>query len=343
VLIEAREGAATVLAELARWTEANPTDAQGLFHVGRVMLSLGQADGVRMLERAMELDDRYTAEGSGLMAAHLRDEGRETEAAEQWRRHEVAAAQVQSGLTERAKFPLGATFVSHGLRPHEVAVIVEHLRRFAKVTSATLSRRETTILPKIPLIVLGVRFKRDAFWWTIDSAHDVLTRIADVPLPIQVICADIGSNKGLALPPAVEIYRAPVTPRSVIAARWGRRGQVALIAIGIFFVLRASFINRDCFPDCWLKPEAFFYLVPLIAAVNVLLLTGSPDTPARRAAAFLASLLFVSELVFSGWWTLFLPFAVVALLRTPATRRSLTWTFGMALPVLALGMIVGRS
>ena len=126
-------------------------------------------------------------------------------------------------------------------------------------------------------------------------------------------------------------------------ARWGRRSQIALLAIGIFFVLRASFNNRDCFPDCWLKPEAFFYLVPLIVAVNVLLLTGSPDTPARRAAAFLASLLFLSELLVSGWWTLFLPFAVVALFRTPATRRAITWTAGMAVPMLALGMIVGRS
>ena len=209
--------------------------------------------------------------------------------------------------------------------------------------AATLARRETALLPKIPLIVLGVRFKRDAFWWTIESSRDVLARIADIPLPIQVISADIGSNKSLALSPAVEIYRAALTPRKVILARWGRRGQIALIAVGIFFVLRASLNNRDCFPDCWLQPEAFFYLVPLIAAVNILLLSGSPDTPARRAVAFLASLMFMSELLFSGWWTLFLPFAGVALLRTPATRRSLTWTIGMALPVIAVGMIVGRS
>lgn len=340
---EAREGAAVVVTELLRWTEDRPTDARGLFHAGRVMVSLGREDAIALLERAIALDERYTAEATSFMAAYLRGEGREAEAADQWKRHESALADLQRGLTERAKLAADTALIAHGLRPHEVDVIVEKLRRFPGVSAAMLAGRATSILPKIPLLVLGVRFKPRAFWWTLDNKRDVLARIADIALPIQVIPADIGSFKALRMPPAVEIYRVPVTPRRVIVARWGRRGQVALIAVGMFFVLRASFNNRDCFPECWLKPEAFFYLVPLILAVNVLMLTGSPDTPTRRAAAFLASLLFVSELLFSGWWTLFLPFAVVALLRTPGTRRSLTWTVGMSLPVLALGMIVGRS
>jgi len=307
------------------------------------MLSLADEAGIALLEQAIALDERYTAEASALMAAYLRDEGREPEAADQWKRHESAIALLQNGLIERAKLAANAPLVAHGLRPHEIDAIVEQLQRFPAVSVATLARRETAVLPKIPLLSLGVRFKRGAFWFNMENARDVLARIADIPLPVQVIAADIGAARALAKPPAVQIYRAVAIPRSEILARWGRRAQVALIVVGMFFVLRASFNNRDCFPDCWLKPEAFFYLLPLIVAVNVLLLTGSPDTPARRAAAFLASLLFVSELVFSGWWIFFLPFAVVALFRTPVSRRAVTWTVGMSLPMLALGMIVGRS
>jgi len=342
-LIEAREGAAAVVTELLAWTEDHPSDAQGLFHAGRVLLSLGREPGIPLLERALELDERYTAEATALMAAYLRGEGRETDAKEQWTRHETAIAVLQSGLTERAKLAKAVPLAAHGLRAHEVDVIVEHLRRFPMVSAATLARGETSILPKIPLVLVGVRFKRDAFWWNLETARDVLPRIADIPLPIQVIPMEIGGYKPLRVAPAVEIYRAVVPSRGATLARWGRRGQVALIVVGVFFVLRASFNNRDCFPDCWLKAEAFLYLIPLIAAVNVLLLTGSPDTWMRRAAAFLASLFFVSELAFSGWWTLFMPFALVALLRTPTTRRSAIWTIGMSLPALALGMITGLS
>ncbi len=342
-LIEAREGAAAVVTELVRWAEDRPTDAQGLFHAGRALLSLGRETGMPLLERAIEKDDRYTAEASALMAAYLRGEGRESDADVQWKRHESAIVALQSGLAERAKLAKSVPLIPHGLRAHDVDLMVEQLRRFPQVSAATLARGETSILPKIPLLLLGIRFKRDAFWWNLETARDVLPRIADVSAPIQVIAVELGAHKRLRAAPAVEIYRAPVPSLGTRLARWGRRGQVALIAIGVFFVLRASFNNRDCFPDCWLKPEAFWYLIPMIAAVNVLILTGTPDTPRVRAAALLASVFFVSELLFSGWWTMFLPFALVALLRTPPTRRALTWTIGLSLPVLALGMMTGLS
>ncbi len=342
-LIEAREGAAAVVTELMRWTEDRPTDGQGLFHAGRALLSLGRVTGMPLLERAVEQDERYTAEASALMAAYLRGEGRKSDADIQWKRHESAIAALQSGLMERAKLAKSVPLIPHGLRAYEVDLIIEQIRRFPQVSAATLARGETSILPKIPLVLLGIRFKRDAFWWNLETARDVLPRIAEISAPIQVIAVELGSHKRLRAAPAVEIYRAPVPSLGARLARWGRRGQVALIPIGVFFVLRASFNNRDCFPDCWLKPEAFWYLIPLIAAVNVLLLTGNPDTPRVRAAALLASLFFVSELLFSGWWTLFLPFALVALLRAPVTRRALTWTIGLSLPVLALGMMTGLS
>jgi hypothetical protein len=342
-LIEARQGAGAALPHLLQWVDTHPSDAQGVFHAGRVALSLNGEHALALLERSGGLDVRYVAEAHRLTAGYLREQGREEEAAKAWERYEAAITDLQDGLTQRAKVATKGSLLPHGLRPHELTQLVDHLRRFPMVESAAIARCETSILPTIPLVLIGVRFKRSWFWWNTDKVGNLLAALAEAPLAAQVMAMNISGVKALTRAPAVTIYRAPHIPRRDTFARWGRRSQVALIAIGVFFVLRASFLNRDCFPDCWLKPEAFFYLVPLIVAVNVLLLTGSPDTPARRAAAFLASVLFISELLFSGWWTLFLPFAVVALFRLPATRRAITWTAGMSLPMLALGMIVGRS
>ena len=116
-----------------------------------------------------------------------------------------------------------------------------------------------------------------------------------------------------------------------------------LIPIALFLVLRASFDNRNCFPECWLKPEAFFYLVPLIVAINVFLLTGSPDTPARRAAAFLASVTVVTMMSLSGWWLVFTPLPFVALLRVPTTRRSRIWTAALSGPAFLIGVLIANS
>ena len=108
-------------------------------------------------------------------------------------------------------------------------------------------------------------------------------------------------------------------------------------------MLRASFDNRNCFPDCWLKPEAFSYLLPLIVAINVFLLTGSPDTPPRRAAAFLASFMLVTMLALSGWWQFFTPLPFIALLRVPTTRRSVVWTITLSAPAFLVGVLVASS
>ena len=342
-LIEGRQGAQAALPHLLQWVDTHPSDAHGLFHAGRVALSLNDERAPALLERSGSLDVRFVAEAIRLTVVSLRSQGHEEEAANAAERYDEAITELQGSMTQRAKVATRAPLLPHELRPHEVTQAVEHLRRFSMVESASIARVQTSILVTIPLILIGVRFKRGWLWWNTEKVRGVLGRIAEAPLAAQVIAVDISAMKALTRAPSVIVYRAPVIPRRDMLARWGRRSQTALIAIGIFFVLRASFINRDCFPDCFLKPEAFYYLVPLIVAINVLLLTGSPDTPARRAAAFLASLLFLSELLVSGWWTLFLPFAVVALFRLPATRRAITWTAGMSFPMLALGMIVGRS
>jgi len=343
LLREAREGTPAVLEDLRAWAVAHPSDAPAQLQAGRGLLSQHDESGIPLIERAIVLDPRYGVEGNALNAAYLRGRGREDEAMDYWKRSEAAAKELNRGLEARTKVHKNVTLSAHGLEPNEVELIAERLRTFRGVKAATLARCETSILPTIPLILIGVQWRRSAFWFTIESPGDVLTRIANVSLPVQVVALDAGKVKPLRRSPAVEIYRRSVLTKAESLARWGRRGQILLIPIALFLVLRASFDNRNCFPDCWLKPEAIFYLLPLIVAINVFLLTGSPDTPPRRAAAFLASFMLVTMLALSGWWQWFTPLPFIALLRVPTTRRSVMWTITLAAPAFLVGVLVANS
>src|SRR2546430_14770165 len=138
----------------------------------------------------------------------------------------------------------------------------------------------------------------------------------------------------------VNTTRAPAIPRSVRLARWGRRAQNGLVAIGVGLVVLIVVLNRDCFPDCFADISAVLVFGPIVVAVNVLLLSGAPDTAARRATAFVASAFFAGMLFFGGAFILLFPVAIVALLRAPMTRRTLTWVAGMGPLAFAIGWFV---
>ena len=180
------------------------------------------------------------------------------------------------------------------------------------VASATLARRAVTVFPTVPCIVLGVRFTRSWFWWNTEKVVTVLGQIADCPLPVQIVAANLSGANELARPPAVEIYRAGAVARREQLTRWGRRSQRVLIGIGGFFLLWGAIANRGCFPECWTHVNAIVFFVPMIVAVNLLMFGGTPDTAARRAVAFVASTFFAGFLYANGWTGL-LPFAIASL------------------------------
>ena len=340
-LIEERDGSAVALPLYREWLERHPSNAAATFCTGCAALAERAPDALALLERAMELDPRYRAQCCGLIAEELRAQGRESEAQPYRERQGEALVDLEAALRQRADRKSKVALVAHGLPDREVEVIATHLRKLKMIVGATLVRRDVTEYPSIPCLVLAVRF--DGWWSLLHSERTdiVLSAAADVPLPAQIIPRK--ASRETSRPPAVEIYRVPRPTMAQRAARWGRRGQIALIFIALFLVLRASFDNRNCFPDCWLKPEAFFYLVPLIVAINVFLITGKPDTAPRRAAAFLASFMVVTMLALSGWWQWFTPLPIIALLRVPNTRRSIIWTAALAAPAFLVGVVVANS
>jgi hypothetical protein len=340
-LIDERDGPATALPLYRAWLERHPSNAMATFRTGYAALRERAADGIPLLEHAMELDPRFRAESCGLIAEELRAQGRESEAESYRVRQSTALAELEKALTARAKDKSSDSLIAPDLSDQEIDTIVRHLQKFKMIIAATVVRRDVRQFPTIPCLELAIRFDRWWSWMHSERIDGVLAAAADVPLPMQILPRKASAKT--SRPPAVEIYRVPPLTRGQRLARWGRRGQVVLIPIALFLVLRASFQNRNCFPECWLKPEAFFYLVPLIVAINVFLLTGSPDTPPRRAAAFLASVTMVTMMSLSGWWLAFTPLPFVALLRVPTTRRSLIWTAALSAPAVLIGVLVANS
>ena len=340
-LIDERDGPARALPLYREWLERHPSNAMATLRTGYAALREHAPDGVALLERAMDLDPRFRAECCGLIAEELRAQGRESEALSYRGRQTAALTELEEALKARAKDKSSGSLIAPGLTVQEIETIVRHLQKFKMIVAATVARREVEQFPTIPCLVLAIRFDRWWSWMHSERIDRVLAEAADVPLPVQVLARKASRKTSRA--PAVEIYRVHPLTRAQRLARWGRRGQVALILISLFFVVRASFENRNCFPDCWLKPEAFLYLVPLILAINVFVVTGSPDTPTRRAAAFLASVTVVTVIIVTGWWTVFTPLPFVALLRVPTTRRSVVWTAALSAPAFVLGVLVAHS
>jgi hypothetical protein len=339
LLREAREGTPAVLEEMRAWAIEHPTDAIGLFEAGRVLLAQQDASGIPFMERAVALDERYGVDGNALIAAYLRANARETEATDYRKRSEEWTKHLEKGLKARAKVAKDVAVSAHGLSPDQVEVIAQNLQKFRGVKAATLARCESSILPTIPRVLIGVRWKRSAFWFTIESPPGVLSRIAAVALPLQVVAVDMSKVAAMRQPPAEEIYRVARVGWRLRLASWGRRAQLVLVASGILLIVVVGVLNRDCFPGCW-DATALFLLTPIIVAVNALLLGGSPDTSARRAVAFVASAFFAGMFFFGGAWALLLPVALIGLMRAPTSVRPMMWALGMGVPAFAMGWLV---
>src|SRR2546428_813758 len=162
-----------------------------------------------------------------------RESAREEEATDYWKRSEAAAKDLNKGLQARTKVAKNVTLRAHELDAKDVEQIAQRLRTFRGVKAATLARGETSILPTIPLLIIGVQWRRSAFWFTIESPGDVLARLANGSLPVQVVAVDSRKVKSLRRSPATEIYRRPQLTKGESLARWGRKAQLVLVASGV--------------------------------------------------------------------------------------------------------------
>jgi hypothetical protein len=341
-LIEIHRGEEVALPLFLDWVATHPKDGRAALFAGRALLKIGSPEGTALLKRAIDLDERYAIQACGLLAQDLVAQGRPDEATPYLEQRDKTLAEQQAALVERVR-QRPMTVSPHGLGESELRALTEHIARFPMVSAVTIARRDVSLLPTFPCVVLGVHFSRTWRWWNGEKVRSILSALCEAPLEAQVIAFNLDSfrpPKELQRPPAVEIYRAPTVSRRVRVARWGRRAQRALVAIGVGIVVLIVVLHRDCFPDCFADTSALLIFGPIVVAVNALLLSGDPESTGQRAAAFVASAFFAGMLFFGGAFVLLFPVAIVALLRTPTTKRALTWVAGMGPLAFAIGWFV---
>jgi hypothetical protein len=313
-----------------------------LFHTGRVAFDLREPDGVNLIEQATEADEKYEAAGSMMIGTELVRRGDAAAAAHAFERAEAATKRINDALRARSRRLDASAMRPHGLERHQLATLRERLAKHPYVVAAFASRLEVAEFPTIPYIVLAVRF---GWWWSEwhgEEKKAVVASISGVDLPMQVRAIDLGlRNRAFAREPASAVYRGASTPRSVTLAKWGRRAQRALIAMGVLLVLDAGMRNRDCFPGCWEDIRAVLLLGPIILGTNALILTGSPDTSKLRGVAFATSAFFAGMFAFSYLIPL-VPLAFAGFMRVPLGRRACTWAVGLSVPAFVVGGFMTR-
>ena len=130
------------------------------YHLGRLLLEENSAEGVGVLERAMELDENCLPQACGLLHQYYRASGEAAQLREldaRMDRHEKALAASQA---ERREVKASDAFIPHGLTEDELQNICAELQPELQVLRAHLARKELKYFPKQRLFVLSVYPRR---------------------------------------------------------------------------------------------------------------------------------------------------------------------------------------
>jgi len=343
-LISARRGASVVLPLMQDWLARHPDDAQATYQMAGLLAPSDPVAAIALLERSIQLDEKFEAPAASAIGSLLLGQGKEkeTEAAEYFARAEVAAVRLDTAITQRVRKLDARRMRPHGLAAPEVALLHDRIAKHPAVQAAHVSSLNVDVFPTIPCIVVVLRF---GWWWSEwhgEEKNAILAEISGVPLPMQIHAVALGRRtRPFTQQPAELLYAGIPVPRSVTFAKWGRRAQRALIAMGALLVIAVFVQYRDCFPGCWEDISAVLVLGPMLLGINALLLTGSPDTPASRGVAFSTSA-FYAGMFFFGNLAFLVPVAFAGFLRAPQTRRALTWAMALSLPAFFVGWFVTR-
>lgn len=162
ILLTVKVKGETVAMPLVRdFVAAGQSDGQIHFLWGRNLLRDGDEEGLRHLERAMEMDVDLVPAACALAAGHLETHGRPAEAAAFRARSDAHLEAVQQAHAERSAETLSATdtFLPHGLDADHVREIARRFADEPDVSRALLVRKEVTALADLPCFVLALSFR----------------------------------------------------------------------------------------------------------------------------------------------------------------------------------------
>ena len=161
-LIEELENSESALPSYREVLQINADHAAAHFAIGKILLSENQDEGIRFLERAMNLNEDYVYSGSHYLhyyLTHKRDtvDSDDVIAAQRYLRRAAKQSQIrENAQAERSQVSFLDHFVSHDLSDEEIENLRRELAKDARVREAYLVRKEVEYLPEKPLYALGV-------------------------------------------------------------------------------------------------------------------------------------------------------------------------------------------
>jgi Zn-dependent protease with chaperone function len=140
-----------------RAAASDPGNAPAQFAIGRILLAAGDEDGLRHLDRAMELDVQAIVPGAEIAYGYLMAGGRDAEA-ERYRERAEAHLEIEElAVAERETFEPGDDIEPHGLPSEDVQAIAWQLNDVDEVVGAYLARKRVEHLAdEAPCYVLGI-------------------------------------------------------------------------------------------------------------------------------------------------------------------------------------------
>jgi len=178
-----------------------PDHAAARFHLGRLLLVDGSAEGVVYLERAMELDEQLVPPACEQLHNHYRRSGQTEQLRGLAVRMDGYEKSLASSHAERREVSVKDTFIPHALADSELRNLREVLSAESELARAYLARKELRHFPNQRMFVLCVHPCRPWYWpFSGDAGRTLANRLAQkVHLPGRVmVFPPAGSFRSLA-------------------------------------------------------------------------------------------------------------------------------------------------
>lgn len=199
------EGALVLYREVV---DRNPNHARANFELGHLLLSQNQDEGIRFLERAMDLNDDYVSSACHILYGYLtrKNDVSDQIAGQNYMRRAIAQSQIhQNAHAERNEVGFLDHLTAHDLSNEKVEQLRRQLAQDVHVREAYLVRKKVQYRPDKPLYALGVVV--DQPWYTQIKRQWSFTRQCAYQLKSSVTSsARSSSMPRSALPPPFDLY-----------------------------------------------------------------------------------------------------------------------------------------
>ena len=172
-LTDSRRGADAAEPHFRELLRRIPRHAAAAYALGYNLLDRDEAEGVGLIQLAIDIDPDAMAPGSRVIAAYLHRQGKSREASEYEARAAKAETARAEGERERESVYRQDDFLPHQLEPEQLAALTNELAKYPRVKRAWLARKTLKHNPENPVYVLGI-----------DTGFDWRTIVRHVGIPL---------------------------------------------------------------------------------------------------------------------------------------------------------------